>query len=371
MIRRLLVLNGLAVLGVVLYHATGWGFIAMFWWTHRYMPVSVPNFDQMGNPAYYSLRFIEQLITYSIPAFLVVSGYFITVATKRSERTVSWRVVAVRILYLAIPYLLWSFIIIFGDVLQGTRYNLDQIGRMMVTGKAAPAFYFVPLLIQLLLLSPLLVLWSRRNWKVLLLVAALIQIAVKILIYTQMIGPIPPALQPFMFVTQSWLFPGNLFWFVLGITIGFNLQALKEVLARFRWLLAAATVVLLPLGVLEWELILRWSGEEWLASRETLLDNVYSLAFVLVFLAFDKVVIPRSKEVGELGARSFGIYLVHSPVLEFTARATYAFVPWLLAHQILFQPLLIAMGIGVPLLLMAAVNLKWSPIRAYYRYVFG
>jgi hypothetical protein len=47
MIKRMLYLNGLAVLTVILYHSSAWGFIGMFFWTDRYRPVSVPNFDQL------------------------------------------------------------------------------------------------------------------------------------------------------------------------------------------------------------------------------------------------------------------------------------------------------------------------------------
>jgi hypothetical protein len=76
MIRRLLYLNGLAVLGVILFHASGMGFVAMFAWTHRYLPVTAPNYDQMGSAAYYGLRVIEAIVTFSIPAFSVYLRIF-------------------------------------------------------------------------------------------------------------------------------------------------------------------------------------------------------------------------------------------------------------------------------------------------------
>ena len=57
MIRRLLYLNGIAILCVILFHTTNWGLTAMFAWTPRYLPVSEPVFDQTGSPAYYWIRF--------------------------------------------------------------------------------------------------------------------------------------------------------------------------------------------------------------------------------------------------------------------------------------------------------------------------
>ena len=97
MIRRLLLLNGFAAIGAVLYHATGWGYTAMFWWTDRYLPVDVPDFSQLGSVAYFSLRLVEQLIIFSIPSFLFVSGFFIAFATGKSQQTVSLKIVGTRI----------------------------------------------------------------------------------------------------------------------------------------------------------------------------------------------------------------------------------------------------------------------------------
>jgi len=36
MVRRLLYINGLAIIAVVMFHAAGMGFVAMFFWYQRY-----------------------------------------------------------------------------------------------------------------------------------------------------------------------------------------------------------------------------------------------------------------------------------------------------------------------------------------------
>jgi hypothetical protein len=35
MFKRLLFLNGLATIGLILFHSAGWGFVAMFFWPER------------------------------------------------------------------------------------------------------------------------------------------------------------------------------------------------------------------------------------------------------------------------------------------------------------------------------------------------
>ena len=371
MIRRLLLLNGLAVLGVVINHSTGWGFTAMFWWVHRYMPVDPPNFEQMGSLAYYALLLVQQLIMFSVPAFLFVSGYFMAFATKRRASTVSWVIVRSRIWYLFIPYLLWSLLFFVGDLAEGSVYSIPEYLELLITGRTSPAYYFVPLLIQLYLLSPLIVPLAKRWPIVTLLVAAAVQLGVRTFVYMDTLGVSLGAAEGLMGLTQSWFFPSHLLWFTAGVAVGFHLDAFKTVLARFKWGFLAVALILLPLGVVEWQWILQRSSEMWLPIRETLLDSVYAAAFILAFLSFGDLSLPYSGALGDLGSRSYGIYLVHSPVLAYGARAIYGLAPWLLAYQFLFVPLLVVLGLGIPLLFMAAVEWRQSPVRGSYRYIFG
>ena len=371
MIRRLLLLNGLAVLGVVINHATGWAFTAMFWWPHRYLPVESPNFAQMGSLTYYALLLVQQLIMFAVPAFLFVSGYFMAFATKRQASTVSWKIVRSRIWLLLIPYLLWSLLFFAGDIAQGTAYTLPVYLELLITGRTSPAYYFVPLLIQLYLLSPLIVPLAKRVPVPTLLVATAVQLAVRILVYLDTLGMSLGAAEALMGLTQSWFFPSHLLWFTAGVVVGFHLDVFKRVLVRFKWGFLALAAILLPLGVIEWQWILQRSSEPWLPIRETLLDTLYAASLILAFLSFGDLSLPFSQALGDLGGKSYGVYLVHSPVLEYGARAIYALTPWMLAYQFLFVPVLVILGLGIPLLFMAAVEWRRSPVRGSYHYIFG
>jgi len=77
MFKRLLFLNGLATIGLILFHSAGWGFVAMYHWRERYLPLVGAGADQPGGVAYYVLRTMEQLPVAAIPAFLFVSGLFV------------------------------------------------------------------------------------------------------------------------------------------------------------------------------------------------------------------------------------------------------------------------------------------------------
>ena len=369
MVKRLLILNGLAILGAVLYHATGWGFTAMFWWTDRYQPVQVPNFDQLGGAGYYFLRILEQLVIFSIPAFLFVSGYFVAVAAGRSRKTISWDIVRSRILKLVFPFVIWSVLILIAQILQGESYTIGSFITTIILGRTAAPFYFVPVLVQLYLISPFLVPMARQHWKLVLIVSAIIQSAVVLTRYAQILPVDLPWLTPFLVFSRSFLPFGFVFWFCLGLVTGLHLELIKNFLFRVRWILLASMLIFFILGMVEWEVLLRLSGLEWIGARETIIDNLYSVAVLGVFIAFDQVKMPISDQLTQYGARSFGIYLVHTPVLEYSARIFYHFAPWLLASQFLLQPVLLVLGLGIPLLLMAVVNR--SPVRKYYGYIFG
>lgn len=355
---------------VILYHASAWGFIAMFFWTDRYLLVTAPNFDQMGSVSYFALRVIEQLIIYGIPTFLFVSGFFITISTGRSQKTISRKIVLERIKNLAIPFLLWSFVILTLKMIQGAQFSAPEMVLTILLGRTTDAYYFVPVLIQFYLLSIFLVPLARQTPALLLALSATLQVGVHIFRYASIASlPLPSFIQSIEFIGLSWFFPGYIFWFSFGLVVGFHLSKMSAFLSTFRYVFLASIGVFFILGMIEWEMLLNRSSQTWIGPQETLIDNLYAAAFLLTYLAFNKVRLPFSQQISTLGAKSFGIYLVHSPVLEYSARILYHIAPGILGYPILFMPVLIFLGFFVPLTLMGIVNRL--PVRRYYQYAFG
>ncbi|MHB8134442.1 MAG: acyltransferase family protein [Anaerolineaceae bacterium] len=368
MIKKLLALNGIAIIGAVLYHAAGWGFISMFWWTDRFLPVTVPNFSLKGSFSYFGLRFIEQIIIIAIPAFLFVSGYFIVFASGK-ESAPKWKWIFTRIKYLVIPYLIWSTILICMNVFFGESYQPGQIVNMILTGKAIEAFYFIPLIIQLYLLSPILTRAVKAKPFLMLSISFILMILVHLGQYASMLGISYIGKSFLSLFTHAWLFPGNLFWFVFGIYIGFFYASIQEKLVRFRLLFLTISLVLIPVGIWEWEKLLALSGRDWYPSRESIVDNLFSIFFLLTFITYSLGPIIKLKWLNYLGSKSFGIYLSHTLFLTLIAKIIYNLIPQILKYQIIFQPILIFGAIIGPVLLIEI--LKRSPLRKIYGYVFG
>jgi len=365
MTKRLFLLNGLAILAVVCSHATGWGSIAMSPWADRYRLVVGPNYDQTGTLPYYMLLAMKCLMPFSVPAFLFVSGFFVAYAARGSQSALSWKMVIVRLRNLLVPYLIWSVVIFVGDALQGITYTPVEYLTRLALGGAHPVYFYIPLICQFYLLSLLVVPVARTRARKLLFASALLQLGVLSSRYLILFGVEIPALRR----TTDLLFPMYAFFFAFGIVSGFRLQQLKWWLVRVKWGLLVAVVVLGALAILESEVVYRLTGIRRGSGPTTIPTSLYAAAFILCFLAFNKVSIPFSKNIYRLSSATFGIYLLHPKVLEFVARAIRKFAPSMLVYPVLFVPVLIVSGVGVPLLLMTVV--VNSPMRKSFRYLFG
>lgn len=384
MARRFLYLNGIATLCVILYHSSAWGFISMFWWTDRYRDVAVPNFDALGGVDYYGLRVIEQLVIFAIPAFLFVSGFFAAVAAGRTRSTIGYDLVWKRIQNLLVPFVIWSLVVLSLATLAGGRETVAEVAagfreqpgatvlhylRVILTGQTTEAFYFVPVLIQLYLLAPLMLPWAKNRPRALLAVIGALQLLTAAIRYTNILGVQEPAVDWLRPLTISWLFPGYILWFGLGSVFGFHGAAIKPALISRRAYLLAGAALTFALGMWEWEALLRGSGREWIGPVETLVDQIYALLILLLFIAVENIRLPFTGWMSRLGTRSFGVYLVHTIALTYTAKIIYNIAPGILGIQPLFQVILYAVGLILPLSLMW--GLDRSPARRFYALIFG
>lgn len=369
MTKKLLTLNGIAIICVILYHSAGWGFVAMFWWTHRYLPVSTPNFDQIGSLSYYTLRLIEQLVIFAIPAFLVVSGYFVAFATGRNQERPKWTWLKNRLKFLVIPYLIWAVVMLLLNIFEGTSYSFSSALIAILTGKTADPYYFVPLIIQLFILSMLITPVAKHRPVLLLIISAIFLLLVRVGQYAIILDWQFFGKDLIRMLLPSWLFPGNLFWFVLGLTAGFHFKKIQDRFVRLRLFFLVGALILIPLGMWEWEVLLINSGQNWFPPRETLLDNLYSFFILASFVSFSLRGITSSKLLNNLGAQSFGIYLSHTLVLTLMAKVIYHYFPLILSQTWFLLPVLVISGLGIPLLMMAIV--RRSPLNKWFVYLFG
>ena len=357
MTKRLLMLNGLAVLMIPFHHASAFGLQALFEWTNRYRPVSVPNYDQIGSLSYYALIFIRQVDAYAIPAFLFVSGFFIAFMARGKKLTLDS--VLPRIKVFMIPLVIWTVI----------RFALLR----QVPGSVFDVFdtyYFLILLIQYYLLSIYLVPLTRKNWAVVLIVTAVIQLVSESPLYFRSIGMSYPGMQYMALFTPRWFAPSRIFYFTLGVVAGIHMNTFKVWLEKYRWALFGVMIGSLVLTFVEYWFLTRISVQAWIGPNNPgIARMIYATSFSLCFLAFSNLKLPYQRVIEDLGSKSLGIYLVNLPMMYLAAVLMYKFTPMLLGNMLVYMLVLMAVGIGIPLILMAIV--RRTPARVGYRYLFG
>ncbi|MBN1657060.1 MAG: acyltransferase [Anaerolineae bacterium] len=365
MIRRLSLLGGLSILAVVASHAAGWGFIAMFFWTDRYRPVTVPNYDQIGTLSYYILVAVRSWASFAVAAFLFLSGFFLAYSARSAQVTLQWKVILRRIRSLLIPYLIWSCAILILDAMQGKIYPPGEYVWRLVSGGAHPAYYYVPLICQFYLLAPFVVSAAKTRPIRFLIAAAAIQLGALALRYLSRAGEGIPALH----TATGLLWPTYAFFFALGLVASFHPVRLGQWMAKNRRFLLAGLIVSAIATVVESEFGFHVTGVRRGTGPATLSTSVYAIAFVTCFLTFDRVAVQFSKTLTRLSSMSYGIYLVHPIILELTARATQELAPGVLELLVPFTIALVL--IAVVVIYYCMTLLSRSPVKRSYHYLFG
>ena len=134
-----------------------------------------PTSTKWGVCVLFGLRFVEQLVISACRRFCFVSGFFVAFAAGRSQRTIGWNVVGIRIKNLLIPFVLWSLIFLLVDLVQGDTFQPEASICAGLCWAKHGVVLLRALLIQFYLLSPLLVLVAKRHWKLLLVVSLILQ----------------------------------------------------------------------------------------------------------------------------------------------------------------------------------------------------
>jgi surface polysaccharide O-acyltransferase-like enzyme len=362
---------GLAIFAVVLSHAAGWGQIAMVNWTDRYRPVTVPNFDAVGSLPWDIIVFIRQVAVWAVPAFLFCSGFFVAYAARGSRSVYNWKMARSRVTDLLIPYALWSVIWFVADALEHKTYAPGEYVSRFITGKAdGGSYFFIPMLCQFYLLSPLMVPMAKTRPKQLIATAAVIQL---IGFAVQYLNVLDVATPPYIsWIIQPWLFFMWTTYFALGLTCGFHSERVKQAVLRHKRILIGALLLFGAISIFEAEGIFWATGMRSDARYVpyTLSAWMFSIAFILAFLVFDKISVPLPAQVNQLGSKSYGIYLLHLRAMDYVARIIRQIAPRLLSYSVLvFSPLMLIVGLGLPFLLMRLASKL--PTRKHYHHLFG
>ena len=254
---------------------------------------------------------LNQAARFSVPMFLLLSGFSLGLAGDPPPRRPFWKKKALQTLP---PYLLWTGIYTLSNV----DFHLPDLAsrcrdplwvvKTVLTGQAAPHLYFIPILLQLYLLYPLLARWVRRDPTGAVVWSLLTSLLAQGWCVLADLGRVPAL--PYLWL----VFPAWLFYFVLGNALA-GLGPDRLPARRHRALLLLTGAVLLLYSVSS-------SLTGMIHAVKPSLLIVTPLVLLSAFALWRRVDCPALRAVVRtLAARSMEIYYCHVLVLTWLRRA--------------------------------------------------
>lgn len=348
--RTIPILRGLAILGVIINHAN-WQVLSQF---------------APGQAGGYPYIMLDQIVKFAIPAFMFISGYFVSYATSGGRRDLSWSFVRTRLDNLLWPWLIWSAVMLTGRFLQGNPISVGAFFYIMFV-----QFYFVPLLIFYYLLAPYIAGLARQSTPRLLLTAVSVQLLAVVLFYLRVYwSGFPSSL-------NSWVDLGPLQYlrfaafFPIGLIAGMHSTQLKAFLDRYRNPLWALAAVCFSLSVIEAFFAFRLGADFWPkgGDQTKLSSALFSLALLLSFVSLGQVRVRGKTLIIKLGSYSYGLYLSHYMILGGIAELVGLLAPRAFSIGWLLLPFLVVTVLALALLLQEGVARFLG--RRFYRFLFG
>ena len=304
--------RGIAIIAAVAIHAAYMGF------SIRNTPKEEWNFPFLV--AYC------QLLNFCIPVFFFISGYFVSTKLIESWKDY-WIFITRRLSRILVPYFFWSVILLGYAAIRENKFDVYQIIFKLIAGKAAfpyYPYYFILVLAQLYVLTPLLHYLNSRQYGATLII--LVNVIGLLGLYLSRMGII-------------WRFPITLsvrLWIVfyeMGLLIGNPADNLFS-FRKLRFLILPCLLVSVIIMELEGYVIISKFHDVFFAVSITRYSSfLYSMFVIFGFLALREHISRWPGFLIILGKCSFGIYLIHMSVLnkvfEYTRTidAVYSFQP--------------------------------------------
>lgn len=304
--------RGLAIIAVVVNHSID---------AFNYFDIRENFFQQNG------ISFLlAQSVNFAVPLFFFISGYFAhrVNINSFSEYTSYCRKKLSRIL---IPYLFWSlFTLVVFESMYG--WNFSEISVSFLTGSIQSPYYFLIVLSQLILLTPLLISCSENRLQS----AAWMTVtpcAVALLYLSKFVFDYSPKFKFFAPLFCFWIS----FYFA-GILFAKN-KSIVSWLERHPARMICVCMTMFFLSCAE-SLGLYWYMGGSLVSQLRFLTIFFSVSLILSFFAIKNYFTSWPSVLVKLGEYSFGIYLIHSMFLPLMSRLLIR-IGFLENNQILIQ----------------------------------
>ena len=239
---------------------------------------------------------LRQLINFAVPMFFFISGYY----ANKSLRKIGgyWK----RIRKLLIPYLVWTlfYIVVDGGF---SGLNVSDVTKDILFGLSSQQMYFIIVLIELTLVTPLLINTSKSKFKYVLLSVSFLYL---LIVYYQEFS-----FNEVHYAIGRNLIPWMVFYY-LGILMANHNIRMKIPRTTIVCIITIALAMAESLIIL-----LRFNKPDFAASQ--LKVSSYLLAIAAIFLVeyFHKIHRDASRNwISMIGDCSYGLFYVHPFVIK-------------------------------------------------------
>ncbi len=287
--------RGLAIAAVVAAHTTG--------------TVFSEGYSSVGSKwNFFLLLAYVQILLFTVPALIFMTGYW---SAKRPINSLQdYRIFLTKKLSrVLIPYLFWSLVILGYSAIKTQQINPDKIILKLLTGGACYPYYFVIAITQLYIITPLLQYINRKQYGlILVLIFSIVSYLALYLsrVFNIIIWPLPIYL-PF----YSWVI-----YYEIGLLMGTRRNKIIDAKNIHIFILPAALVSLLLSEIEAMVLLSKYNNLYLAISPVKYSTFLYSVCIIIVFLHVRRRLKYQPKLLATIGNYSFGLYLIHVPVLN-------------------------------------------------------
>ena len=240
---------------------------------------------------------LNQLSRFAVPSFLMLSGWGLDMTNALERADNYWEFLRHRIQKILPQYLVWSvFYALYNFWLAGESLSLTMFGQLLLRGKLSYHLYFVPLIIGLYAIYPLLD-WMAKQTSVF--------IIFNVLFIFQHISDDYLGYIPYDNLQNFYTY---LFVFAYGIWLSQDFEAKLAIFCKERTWIYVITFVFTLFTIFE---SLQTQGQTVATTRPFV--TFYSMALIMTFMVLD---LPSNRGIMWLSQHSYLIYLSHVLLLN-------------------------------------------------------
>jgi probable poly-beta-1,6-N-acetyl-D-glucosamine export protein len=254
------------------------------------------------------LLLYRQSLNFAVPVFLFISGYFLS--NKKIDSFEEYkRFLTHRLSRVLIPYLFWSILILSSGIIISHDFNIKRIVFKLLTGGALVPYYFIILIVQFYLLTPMFHHINKISHGFILIIAINILSLLFSYITRLYYGSVFSSLVVYAMPFYMWIV-----FYEFGVLYrNFDRYRISNRKATLIVLLIAFSLVL---SLFEAKyIILKYDNLGVALSAVKFSSFLYSGCFIAGFLYIRQKVNKWPNIMVSLGNYSFGIYLIHMLVI--------------------------------------------------------